>query len=97
MTLEETQIVIAEECDSVKKLLLAKNKKYGNSALEPAQIFSRSQTTEQIRVRIDDKLNRIKNYKETDIDEDTIEDLIEYLILLKIALRIENNVGEKGV
>lgn len=39
-------------------MLLAKNAAYGNSALEPVRIFSKADPTEQIRVRIDDKLSR---------------------------------------
>ena len=36
-----------------------KNRKYGNSALKPNRIFSKCSATEQLLVRIDDKLNRI--------------------------------------
>ena len=58
---------------------------YGNSALDPIRIFSKANAQEQILVRIDDKLNRIK--QGNDIlkeDEDVIQDLIGYLILLKV-------------
>jgi hypothetical protein len=40
---------------------------------------------EAIKVRIDDKLARIKNKGLNDKTEDTLMDLIGYLILLKIA------------
>ena len=56
----ETQLEIAKICEDVKELLLYKNLKYGNSALDPIRVFSSSDTTEQLLVRIDDKLNRIK-------------------------------------
>jgi hypothetical protein len=39
---------------------------------------------EQIRVRIDDKLSRLRN-QQADEDEDVIDDLIGYLVLLKVA------------
>jgi hypothetical protein len=70
----------------IKSLLQSKNKKYGNSALEPVRIFSKANETDQILCRIDDKLSRIKNMgSDTQIDEDTVNDLIGYLILLKIS------------
>lgn len=71
--------------DGIANMLIEKNKKYGNSALEPKRIFSKADTVEQIKVRIDDKLSRISN-QATDEDEDVVTDLIGYLILLEIAL-----------
>jgi hypothetical protein len=85
-----TEEQIKATCESIKKLLLDKNKKYGNSALEPIRIFSRANTVEQLLVRIDDKLSRISRgvglYAK---DEDVIDDTIGYLILLKIAINNE--------
>jgi hypothetical protein len=83
-----TQLEIASICDDVKELLLYKNQKYGNSALESARIFSKASAVEQLLVRIDDKLNRIqKGAGLIGEDEDVIMDLIGYLILLKIGLK----------
>ena len=82
---------ISAACDDIKNLLIEKNKKYGNSALEPARIFSKSDNIEQIKVRIDDKLSRISN-GHSGGDEDTVDDLIGYLILLKIARRNKNGL-----
>ncbi|MBQ9335824.1 MAG: hypothetical protein IJS14_00820 [Lentisphaeria bacterium] len=65
-------------------MLLEKNRKYGDSALNPCRVFSRANAVEQILVRIDDKLNRIKN-RQNDEDEDVVMDLAGYLILLMIA------------
>jgi hypothetical protein len=81
-----TQIEIEKTCDEIKQLLLEKNRKYGDSALNPVRIFAKSDATEQLKVRIDDKLNRLKNLQE-DETEDTITDLIGYLILLKIKYK----------
>ena len=78
------QAAIIDKCGKLKELLLVKNRKYGNSALEPCRIFSRANAVEQILVRIDDKLNRIKN-RQNDEDEDVVMDLAGYLILLMIA------------
>jgi hypothetical protein len=80
----QTQIDIATTCDAIKELLLEKNRKYGDSALNPVRVFSKSDSMEQIRVRIDDKLSRLRN-QQADEDEDVIDDLIGYLVLLKIA------------
>ena len=91
----ETQLEIAKIWDDVKELLLYKNLKYGNSALDPIRVFSRSDTTEQLLVRIDDKLNRIKHGENILYDdEDVIQDLIGYLILLKISLNKAHKTNE---
>ena len=78
---------IVKTCDNLCRMLLEKNNKYGNSALEPTRIFSKASTTEQLLVRIDDKLSRIKTTGMQAPDEDTLNDLIGYLILLKIATK----------
>jgi hypothetical protein len=85
-----TQLVIAKVCDEIKELLIDKNRKYGDSAINPIRILSKSSNTEQILVRIDDKLNRIKNMQ-SDEDEDVITDLIGYLVLYKVAKKLINN------
>lgn len=66
------------------EMLVRKNASYGNSALSPVRIFSKSSDIEQIYVRIDDKLSRIKSG--SSLGEDTIMDLIGYLFLLKIKM-----------
>ena len=83
-----TQEKISKVCDDVKEMLIEKNRKYGDSALNPIRIFAKSDTVEQIKVRIDDKLNRFKNMQKDDT-EDVINDLIGYLILLKVAQESE--------
>ena len=71
-------------CHDIAHMLIEKNISYGNSALEPARIFSTADSAEQLKVRIDDKLNRVKNNQGYAGDND-IDDLIGYLILYKIA------------
>ena len=80
----QTQADIVATCDSIRELLLEKNRKYGDSALYPVRIFSKSDSLEQIRVRMDDKLSRLRN-AQTDEDEDVIADLTGYLILYQVA------------
>lgn len=67
-------------------LLLKKNLAYGNSAIEPLRLFSNATTEEQILVRVDDKLSRLKNNQTYPGDND-VDDLIGYLILLKVVRR----------
>jgi hypothetical protein len=81
---DELQEII-DACDSIKALLLSKNEKYGNSALKPVTVFSKLNSAEAIKARIDDKLSRIANVGLDDATEDTLDDLIGYLLLLKIA------------
>jgi hypothetical protein len=77
------QVTVALE--EIRDLLIAKNQKYGNSALEPLAVFSQLSAKEGLLVRIDDKLKRIKNGSLERDDEDVVNDLIGYLILLKIS------------
>lgn len=68
----------------IQEMLIAKNRAYGDSALEPVRVFSKTDTIEQLYVRIDDKLSRIQRGHEYPGD-DTIFDLVGYLVLLLIA------------
>lgn len=75
---------ILEVCNEIADMLITKNKSYGNSALDPVRIFSKSDNIEQLKVRIDDKLSRFSRGGEYSGDND-IDDLIGYLVLLKVA------------
>lgn len=76
---------VRAECDAIGTMLIMKNEAYGNSALDPVRIFSKADSAEQIRVRIDDKISRLQ--RGSAAGEDTVLDLIGYLILLRIAER----------
>lgn len=82
---EEVYRVLSE----ITEMLIAKNQKYGNSAIEPLGIFSDLSPEEGLKVRIDDKLKRIKNGSLDKDDEDVINDLIGYLVILKILQKEE--------
>ena len=87
-SLTDTQKRIERECDNIKEFLIRKNKAYGDSALAPIRIFSEADVQEQIKVRIDDKLNRLIQGKNTiESDKDVIKDLIGYLVLLLIQMK----------
>ncbi len=77
---QEVSVVLKQ----LNRMLLEKNRKYGDSALTPKRIFSRASAIEQIKIRIDDKLSRLAN-EQADEDEDVVWDLLGYLVLLRIA------------
>jgi hypothetical protein len=87
----QSQVDIATICDQLKELLLEKNRKYGDSALNPVRVFSKASPIEQIKVRLDDKLSRLRNQQE-DEDEDVLTDLIGYIVLYKVALMQQRRV-----
>lgn len=82
--MSDTQQDIIDECNRIRDLLLDKNRKYGDSAINPVRVFSSSNPMEQINVRIDDKLSRIIS-KQLDDEEDVELDLVGYLILKMIC------------
>lgn len=87
---------IKDTCEEIKTLLLRKNADYGNAAVEPLRLFSRATPDEQLRVRIDDKLSRIKTKGLSASDEDTVLDLIGYLILLRVNKHLDEAHGAPG-
>ncbi len=90
-----TRNKIKSKCKALEDLLLQKNAKYGNSALEPLNVFSAANAVAGIKMRIDDKLKRIKNAGLCDATEDTLQDLAGYLILLMIAKDNESHDIQK--
>jgi len=77
---------LLETTRQITELLISKNKAYGNTALNPTNIFSKLNATEAICARLDDKIARIKNKGINDKTEDTVDDLIGYLLLLKMSI-----------
>ena len=71
--------------ESIKSLLDYKNTKYGNSALEPMEIF---QGKCKVGQRLDDKLARVKN--SDSLKKNDVADLIGYLTLVCIENGWEN-------
>lgn len=80
------ETAIQNECNRLGSLLIDKNRSYGNSALNPVRIFSKSDATEQLKVRIDDKLSRFMSGDDT-FKENDLDDLVGYLVLLSIAVK----------
>ena len=89
-TLTKSQKMICEECSSIRQMLMSQNAQYGDSVLNPTRFFSHADQEEQIKVRIDDKLNRLVQGNDSlESDDDIIKDLIGYLILLLVSRRDE--------
>lgn len=75
---------VRQELTRIGDMLIEKNRKYGDSAMNPIRVFNRSDVIASLDVRIDDKLSRIAN-RQDDEDEDPELDLIGYLIMRRIA------------
>tara|TARA_R110002020_G_scaffold362959_2_gene575268 strand:- start:342 stop:971 length:630 start_codon:yes stop_codon:yes gene_type:complete len=70
---------------AVHNTLTTKNSSYGNSVLDPINIFSQAESTPGLFVRLDDKLSRVKygwDTMDTQQRLDTLVDLMGYLTLL---------------
>lgn len=98
--MSESQLTLAQQaivhvCDDLKAMLLEKNRQYGNSALEPVRIFSKASPVEQLGVRMDDKLSRIRSGQPDDT-EDARWDLAGYLVLERAAQLMELHDLEFG-
>ena len=73
----------------MKDLLLYKNEKYGDAALHPSNIFYKGDSINSIKVRLDDKLNRVMNSDETRVND--VADIIGYCILLLGSMEVSKN------
>lgn len=80
---DDFQQDVTDVLDEILGMLLRKNAAYGNSALDPVRVFSKASTVEQLLVRIDDKLSRLK--RGAPDSEDVERDLLGYLVLLRVA------------
>ena len=76
---KNTEWAIEQVTESLKELLLEKNKRYGNSALEPLEGIKYT-PEDGIKIRITDKLKRVINSKE--LRKNDIADVLGYVILL---------------
>lgn len=92
MTKDKAADKITEICSAISDLLLYKNKRYGNAALEPQNVFFKGSGQNSIAIRLDDKLSRIKNGPEIPRTNDIV-DLIGYEILLLV----NKNVSSKEI
>lgn len=82
---EALRAVLAE----LETMLLEKNALYHNSALKPLRVFSTASWDQAIRVRLDDKLSRMKAAEAGQDTEDTELDTLGYLVLLRVGRRLK--------
>lgn len=81
-----TQQKIAELTEAIRDLLLYKNQKYGDSALDPKKIFYKGDARNSILIRLDDKLGRIMTNTDNTPRINDVADIIGYCTLLLISM-----------
>lgn len=81
-----TQQKIAEITEAMRDLLLYKNQKYGDSALNPKKIFYKGDARNSILIRLDDKLGRIMANADATPRINDVADIIGYCTLLLISM-----------
>ena len=94
-SLTQSQKKIVEVCDNMKSLLLYKNQKYGDSALNPNNIFYKGDSTNSIKIRLDDKIGRIKNNTDEILRINDVADIIGYCTLLLVSMGANKEDFEK--
>lgn len=86
--MQETQKKIKEITMAMQDLLLYKNQKYGDSALNPKNIFFKGDAANSILIRLDDKIGRIKSNTEEKPRVNDVADIIGYCTLLLISMGV---------
>ena len=86
--LPPTQQKIHEIMGAMKDLLLYKNQKYGDSAINPKKIFYKGDSTNSILIRLDDKLGRVMSNTEEKPRVNDVCDIIGYCTLLLISMGV---------
>ena len=94
-SLTQSQKKIVDVCDNMKSLLLYKNQKYGDSALNPNNIFYKGDSTNSIKIRLDDKIGRIKNNTDEILRINDVADIIGYCTLLLVSMGANKEDFEK--
>lgn len=82
---------IVEITNAMQDLLLYKNEKYGDSALNPNNVFYKGDATNSILIRLDDKIGRIKNNTESKPRTNDVCDVIGYCVLLLASMNISSD------
>lgn len=85
----ETQDKIIEITESMRDLLLYKNQNYGDSALNPKQIFYKGDALNSILIRLDDKIGRIMANTQSAPRINDVADIIGYCTLLLIGMGVK--------
>lgn len=83
-----TQEKIVDVLDGMEDLLLYKNSKYGDSAINPKKIFYKGDSTNSILIRLDDKIGRVMSNPNENPRVNDVCDIIGYCTLLLISMGI---------
>ena len=83
-----TQRKIREITNAMQDLLLYKNNKYGDSAINPKKVFYKGDATNSILIRLDDKLGRVMSNTEAKPRVNDVCDIIGYCTLLLISMGV---------
>ena len=86
--LPPTQQKIHQIMNAMKDLLLYKNQKYGDSAINPKGIFYKGDSTNSILIRLDDKIGRVMSNTEEKPRVNDVCDIIGYCTLLLISMGV---------
>lgn len=86
--LPPTQQKIHEVLGAMTDLLLYKNQKYGDSAINPKKIFYKGDSTNSILIRLDDKIGRVMSNTEEKPRVNDVADIIGYCTLLLISMGV---------
>lgn len=71
---------ITDILSAMENVLQVKNARYGDSAIQPLNVFTAVEPSNPICIRLDDKLSRVKNSNTIRIND--VCDIIGYLVLL---------------
>ena len=85
----ETQENIIALTGAIRDLLLDKNQKYGDSALQPNRVFYKGDAVNSILIRLDDKIGRIMANTENTPRINDVADIIGYCTLLLIGMGVK--------
>ena len=83
-----TQQKIKDILSGMTDLILYKNRKYGDSAINPKKIFYKGDSTNSILIRLDDKIGRVKSNTEEKPRVNDVADIIGYCTLLLVSMGI---------
>lgn len=94
--MKSTEEHIEDICSEICEMLCEKNRSYGDSAVNPQRVFASPSISavELINIRLDDKINRLKQGNGNHFREDVEADIMGYLILKRVALRIEQEKAQ---
>lgn len=84
----DTQAKLIDVLDGMKNLLLYKNRKYGDSAINPKKVFYKGDSTNSILIRLDDKIGRVMSNPDDKPRVNDVADIIGYCTLLLVSMNV---------